>query len=41
MVLPFRKTRGNDSKEKQVASVLKLVIDCCFRIGNEKYSKNS
>ena len=31
----------NDSKEKQVASVLKLVIDCCFRIGNDKYSKEN
>jgi len=31
----------NDSKEKQIASVLKLVIDCCFRIGNDKYSKEN
>ena len=31
----------NDSKEKQIASVLRLVIDCCFRIGNEKYSKEN
>jgi len=30
-----------DSKEKQIASVLKLVIDCNFRIGNDKYSKEN
>ena len=30
-----------DSKEKQIASVLKLVIDCSFRIGNDKYSKEN
>ena len=29
----------SDSKEKQIASVLKIVIDCNFRIGNDKYSK--
>ena len=31
----------SDSKEKQIASVLKLVIDCSFRIGNDKYSKEN
>jgi|TARA_B100001094_G_scaffold283080_1_gene295588 DNA topoisomerase-1 len=28
-----------DSKEKQVAIILKLIMECQFRIGNEKYSK--
>ena len=28
-----------DSKEKQVALILKLIMECHFRIGNEKYSK--
>ena len=31
----------SDSKEKQIASVLKIVIDCNFRIGNDKYSKEN
>ncbi len=31
----------SDSKNKQIASVLKIVIDCCFRIGNDKYSKEN
>ena len=31
----------DDSKNKQIASVLKLVIDCNFRIGNDKYSKEN
>jgi len=31
----------SDSKEKQIASVLKIVIDCDFRIGNDKYSKEN
>ena len=30
-----------DSKNKQIASVLKIVIDCNFRIGNDKYSKEN
>lgn len=30
-----------DSKEKQIALVLRLVTDCCFRIGNEKYEKDN
>ena len=28
-----------DSKEKQVAMILKLIMECHFRIGNERYSK--
>ena len=28
-----------DSKEKQVAIILKLIMECHFRIGNERYSK--
>ena len=28
-----------DSKEKQVALILKLIMECHFRIGNERYSK--
>jgi DNA topoisomerase I len=28
-----------DSKEKQIAIILKLIMECHFRIGNEKYSK--
>ena len=30
-----------DSKNKQIAAVLKIVIDCSFRIGNDKYSKEN
>ena len=30
-----------DSKNKQIAAVLKIVIDCNFRIGNDKYSKEN
>jgi len=30
-----------DNKNKQIAMVLKLVIDCCFRIGNEKYTREN
>ena len=30
-----------DSKNKQIAMILKLVIDCCFRIGNDKYAKEN
>ena len=30
-----------DSKQKQIAFILKLVIDCCFRIGNDKYMKEN
>ena len=29
----------NDSKNKQIASALKLIIECNFRIGNDKYLK--
>jgi len=28
-----------DSKEKQVAMILKLIMECHFRVGNERYSK--
>ena len=28
-----------DSKEKQIAIILRLIMDCHFRIGNERYSK--
>ncbi len=28
-----------DSKEKQVALILKLIMECHFRIGNDRYSK--
>ena len=28
-----------DTKNKQVAQILKIVINCCFRIGNDKYAK--
>lgn len=28
-----------DSKEKQVAMILKLIMECHFRIGNDRYSK--
>jgi len=31
----------NDSKEKQVAIILKLIMDCNFRVGNEKYKKEN
>ena len=30
-----------DSKNKQIAMILKLVIDCCFRIGNDKYTREN
>ena len=30
-----------DTKEKQIAMILKLVIDCSFRIGNDKYTKDN
>ena len=30
-----------DSKNKQIAAVLKIVIDCNFRIGNDKYSREN
>ena len=30
-----------DSKNKQIATVLKIVIDCNFRIGNDKYQKEN
>lgn len=31
----------NDSKEKQVAIILRLIMDCNFRVGNEKYKKEN
>jgi DNA topoisomerase I len=31
----------NDSKDKQIAMILKIIDDCNFRIGNEKYSKEN
>ena len=31
----------NDSKNKQIASALKLIIECNFRIGNDKYLKEN
>lgn len=30
-----------DSKEKQIAIILKLIMECNFRIGNDVYSKNN
>jgi len=30
-----------DTKNKQIATILKLVIDCSFRIGNDKYTKEN
>jgi DNA topoisomerase-1 len=30
-----------DSKETQIAIVLRLVTECCFRIGNEKYERDN
>lgn len=30
-----------DSKEKQMALILRLVTDCCFRIGSDKYAKEN
>jgi len=30
-----------DSKEKQIAMILKLIMDCNFRVGNEKYCKEN
>ena len=34
-------TLHNDSKEKQIALAMKMIIDCNFRIGNERYSKKN
>ena len=31
----------NDSKDKQVAMILKLIMDYNFRVGNEKYCKEN
>ena len=31
----------NDSKNKQIASALKIIIECNFRIGNDKYLKEN
>jgi len=30
-----------DTKNKQIAQILKIVIDCCFRVGNDKYMKEN
>ena len=30
-----------ESKEKQIAMILKLIMDCNFRVGNEKYCKEN
>jgi DNA topoisomerase-1 len=30
-----------DTKEKQIAMILKLIMECNFRIGNERYSKKN
>ena len=30
-----------DTKEKQIAMILKLIMDCNFRIGNDQYSKKN
>tara|TARA_B100001094_G_scaffold54130_1_gene49654 strand:+ start:9410 stop:10402 length:993 start_codon:yes stop_codon:yes gene_type:complete len=30
-----------DSKEKQIAIILKLIMDCHFRVGNERYNKEN
>ena len=33
--------KSNDSKDKQVAIILMIIIDCNFRIGNNKYTKDN
>jgi DNA topoisomerase I len=30
-----------ESKEKQIATILMIIIDCNFRVGNEKYEKDN
>ncbi len=30
-----------DNKNKQIAMILKLIMDCNFRIGNDKYTKEN
>jgi len=30
-----------DTKNKQIATILKLVIDCSFRVGNDKYTREN
>ena len=30
-----------ETKNKQIAQILKIVINCCFRIGNDKYMKEN
>lgn len=32
---------GIDNKEKQIATILKIIMDCNFRVGNEKYTKDN
>ena len=32
---------GPDSKDKQISLILKLIIDCNFRVGNEKYKNDN
>lgn len=34
-------TLHDDSKDKQIALAMKMIIDCNFRIGNEKYTKEN
>ena len=30
-----------ENKNKQIATILKIVIDCSFRIGNDKYTQEN
>ena len=30
-----------ESKDKQIAMILKLIMDCNFRVGNEKYCREN
>ena len=30
-----------ETKDKQIATILRFVIDCSFRVGNEKYTKDN
>lgn len=32
---------GVDNKEKQIATILKIIMDCNFRVGNDKYTKDN
>jgi len=31
----------NNSKDREIATILKIIIDCNFRIGNDKYTKEN